>query len=168
MSRVRPVDATVDVRSQRETPDRSDERYWMDSDHYIGFTPLGVCEWLHITPEVAWPTTYEGLRRMGLGNWVEWLEIAVAHEGAGRHEEAVVVRTFLHLLAESGMRAALEQGAGLRSVLRASAQRLQALWRGESTTAAPRVTHDALGQAMAAALADMTTGTWPDGVVSLA
>ena len=106
---------------------------------------------------------------MGLGNWVvEWLEIAVAHEGAGRHEEAVVVRTFLHLLAESEMRAALEQGAGLRSVLRASAQRLQALWRGESTTAAPRVTHDALGQAMAAALADMSTGTWPDSVLSLA
>ncbi len=105
MSRVRPVDATVDHRSQRETLDRSDERYWTESDHYTGLTPLGVCEWLRITPEVAWPTTYEGLRRMGLGNWVvEWLEIAVAHEGAGRHEEAVVVRTFLHLLAESEMR----------------------------------------------------------------
>lgn len=169
MSRVRPVDATVDHRSQRETLDRSDERYWTESDHYTGLTPLGVCEWLRITPEVAWPTTYEGLRRMGLGNWVvEWLEIAVAHEGAGRHEEAVVVRTFLHLLAESEMLAALEQGAGLRSVLRASAQRLQALWRGESTTSAPRVTHDALGQAMAAALADMSTGTWPDSVLSLA
>ena len=163
------MDETDDLHARRQTLDLSNERYWIQTEHYTGLTPLGVCEWLRITPEVAWPTTYEGLRRMGLGNWVvEWLEIAVAHDEAGRHEEAVVVRTFLHLLAESEMRAAQDNGAGLRGVLRASAQHLQALWRGDAATAAPPATHDALRQAMAAALADMTPSTWPDSVVSLA
>jgi Ca-activated chloride channel family protein len=169
MSIARPVGTVAGLRAQRETLDRSDARHWTESDHYTGLTPLGVCEWLRITPEEEWPSTYEGLRRMGLGDWVvEWLEIAVAHEGEGRHDEAVVVRTFLHLLAESEMRAAQENGAGLRGVLRASAQHLQALWRGDAATAAPPATHDALRQAMAAALADMTPSTWPDSVVSLA
>ena len=169
MSIARPVGTVAGLRAQRETLDRSDARYWTESDHYTGLTPLGVCEWLRITPEEEWPSTYEGLRRMGLGDWVvEWLEIAVAHEGEGSHPAAVVVRTFLHLLAESEMRAAQENGAGLRGVLRASAQHLQALWRGDAATAAPPATHDALRQAMAAALADMTPSTWPDSVVSLA
>lgn len=155
--------------AKRESLDRTDARYWATSDHYTGLTPLGVCEWLRINPEVEWPTTYEGLRHMGLGNWVvEWLELAVAHEGAVPHSEAEVVRAFLQLLAESDMRAALARGTGLMGVLRQSAQKLQALWRRDARVAAAHADNEALARVLTAGLADMTADLWPEAVLSLA
>lgn len=157
------------LRAKRQSQDQTDARYWTASDQYTGLTPLGVCEWLRINPEMEWPTTYEGLRHMGLGNWVvEWLELAVAHEGAVLHAEAEVVRAFLQLLAESDMRAALERGTGLMGVVRQSSQVLQALWRRDARVAATHAGNEALARVLAAGLADMTAELWPEAVLSLA
>ena len=157
------------LRSRRKTMDLSDKRYWTETDHYTGLTPLGVCEWLRITPEVEWPSTYEGLRRMGLGAWVvEWLELAAAHDSKGRHPEAEVVRTFLALLAESEIRAALEQGAGLMGVLRTSLQKLRAMLDGAPDRSQTQTSNDELAKVMAVGLNEMTASAWPEEVLSLA
>lgn len=70
-----------------------------------------------------------GVRAMG------WLELEAAQSGKGQHPEAVVVLTFLALLAESEIRDALEQGASIMAVLRTSLLRLCALWGGCPTSA---------------------------------
>jgi Ca-activated chloride channel homolog len=169
LSKARDVDMPVYLREQRETLDRSDARFWTESEHYTGLTPLGVCEWLRITPEVEWPSTYKGLRRMGLGTWVvEWLEFAVAHEADGPHPEAEVVQAFLHLLATAEMRATLEKDAGLMGALRVSAQRWLARWRGNASANTHQARNETLCKVMAAALGDMSSHTWPDAILSLA
>jgi Ca-activated chloride channel family protein len=162
------MDETDDLHARRQTLDLSNERYWSKTEHYTGLTPLGVCEWLRITPEIEWPTTYEGLRRMGLGAWVvEWLEFVAARNGEGRHPEAEVVRTFLALMAASERRAALEKGTGFMGALRTSLQKMRAMWGEASDLRPPEPDNEALFEAIATGLTMMTSSTWPEEVLFL-
>jgi len=162
------MDETDDLHARRQTLDLSNERYWSKTEHYTGLTPLGVCEWLRITPEIEWPTTYEGLRRMGLGAWVvEWLEFVAARNGEGRHPEAEVVRTFLALMAASEMRAALEKWTGFMGALRTSLQKMRAMWGEASDRRPPQRDNEALFEVIATGLTTMTSTTWPEEVLFL-
>lgn len=137
--------------------DHDDPQLWVDTEHYAGLTPLGVAEWLHQTPEDAWPTTYEGLRAMGLGAWViDWLQWRVAVSGGTQHSEEAVVAAFVHLMAWHAHRVSPIQG--LRAALQTTIQRLRKTAAGIDM---------ALVDAMAAELQDMTAQRWPDAVLSL-
>lgn len=162
------MDEPDDLHPRRETLDLSNEHYWTQTEHYTGLTPLGVCEWLRINPEIEWPTTYEGLRHMGLGAWVvDWLELAVAQDGGGNYPEAEVVRTFLALLAESEMRSALEKGTGFMGVLRTSLQKMRAMWAGSSDLRPKQSDNEELFKVIATGLTTMTSSTWPEKVLFL-
>lgn len=137
--------------------DHDDPRLWSDTEHYAGLTPLGVAEWLHLTPRNEWPTTYEGLRAMGLGAWViDWLQWRVAVSGGMQHSEEAVVAAFVHLMAWHAHRMSPIQG--LRAALQTMVQHLRKTPAGIDMT---------LVDAMAADLQDMTAQRWPDAVLSL-
>ena len=80
------------LRKRDQIIDHHDPRYWAKSEHYEGLTPLGVSEWLRITPASQWPSTYVGLQQMGLGvALVDWLELAMASNAGTVHAESKVV-----------------------------------------------------------------------------
>jgi Ca-activated chloride channel homolog len=100
---------TPDVQSepvrQWKAPPSSRDTYWameLDSPtngvrHYEGLTPAGLAHALRNNPEAIWPTRYEQLREIAIGERViEWLEFVV---GAG-HQEDEVVRAFLDVMKE--------------------------------------------------------------------
>jgi Ca-activated chloride channel family protein len=64
-------------------------------DGYKGLTPAGLREFLRINAKKDWPSSYEGLREVGLGHEVaEWLEFVVGVELG----ESLVVCTFLDVV----------------------------------------------------------------------
>lgn len=73
-----------------------------------GLTPFGLAEWLRDTPASDWPTTYAGLRQIGLHDWVvDWLESIVSVKPDGKTPEDIVVAAFLHLISRPEMFEAL-------------------------------------------------------------
>ena len=124
-----------------------DPRFWTKSEHYEGLTPLGVGEWLRSTPASQWPSTYVGLRQMGLGvGLVDWLELAVASHAGTLHTESQVVAAFLHLMARRDTYESLAAG---------------------SAVAAPASVDMDLVETIATGLDGMATNAWPDRVFEL-
>ena len=102
------------LRKRDQIIDHQDPRYWAKSEHYEGLTPLGVSEWLRITPASQWPSTYVGLRQIGLGSGlVEWLELAVALHVGTAHAEVKVVEAFLYLMSRRDTYESLAKSEGL-------------------------------------------------------
>lgn len=155
------------LRKRDQIIDHQNSRYWAKSEHYEGLTPLGVSEWLHITPASQWPSTYVGLRQMGLGLWlVDWLELATAtHEGT-LHAESKVVEAFLYLLSRRDTYESLAKSEGLIGALQSTVFRLREVLSG-STEAKPASVDLGLVEAMVAGLVGMTTSAWPDQVFEL-
>ena len=77
---------------------------WVESPGYAGLSPLGVAQWLRDNGRGAWPTTFAGLRHIGVGqDLVDWLELVV---GAVYGEEEVtagfIVAVLENILARAG------------------------------------------------------------------
>ena len=155
------------LRKRDQIIDHQDPRYWAKSEHYEGLTPLGVSEWLRITPASQWPSTYVGLRQIGLGvGLVDWLELAMAVHAGNVHAESKVVEAFLYLMSRRDTYESLAKSEGLIGALQSTVLRLQELVSG-SAAAAPTNVDVGLVEAIAAGLDGMTTSAWPDGVFEL-
>ena len=155
------------LRKRDQIIDHQDPRYWARSEHYEGLTPLGVSEWLRITPASQWPSTYVGLRQMGLGvALVDWLELAMASHAGTVHAESKVVEAFLYLMSRRDTYESLAKSAGLIGALQFTVVRLRELLAG-NLAAMPASVDLGLVEAMVAGLAGMTTSTWPDQVFEL-
>ena len=147
--------------------DRKDPCHWSDSREYTGLTPLGVSEWLRITPAFYWPTSYAGLRDMGLGAWVvDWLELEMAAYAGVSYPETTVVHVFLSLMSRRETHAALTQSEGLLGALKSTVQRVRGAFGGEPVQPSAKL-DGALVQAMEAALQGMTARVWPQRVFAL-
>lgn len=155
------------LRKRDQIIDHQDPRYWARSEHYEGLTPFGVSEWLRITPASQWPSTYMGLRQMGLGvGLVDWLELEMAMQAGTVHAESRVVEAFLYLMSRRDTYESLAKSAGLIGALQSTVLRLRELLAG-SPAATPASVDLGLVEAMVAGLAGMTTSTWPDQVFEL-
>lgn len=155
------------LRQRDQVIDRQNPRYWAESAHYFGLTPLGASQWLRTTPASQWPSTYEGLRQMGLGVWlVDWLALAMATHAGTVHAEPKVVEAFLYLMSRQDTHAALEKSEGLAAALQSTVLRLRET-RCASTAATPAGVDVDLVGAMAAALGGMAASAWPDRVLEL-
>jgi Ca-activated chloride channel family protein len=155
------------LRKRDQIIDRADSRYWTESEHYLGLTPLGVSEWLRLTPSPEWPTTYIGLRQMGLGAWmVDWLELVMASHGGSTHAEAKVVEAFLYVMSRRATHESLARSEGLLGALKATVLHLQAIFSNDPS-ARPASIDLTSAEAMVSVLEGMTTGAWPDRVLSL-
>ena len=156
--------------------DRRNPSHWSNAqivhgdeshDTYTGLTPLGVSEWLRITPQVYWPTTYAGLREMGLGtSVVDWLELEMAACAGVTYPETTVVQAFLTLMSRRETHAALAQSEGLLGALKSTVRRVRGVLGGEAAQPGTRA-DDVLVQAMEAALQGMTARAWPQRVLAL-
>ncbi len=86
-----------------------------------GITPAEFSDWLNAHTPSEWPSTFDGLRNIGLGLAIcEWLEL----EAGQGHDEAVVVRAFIEVVIQSD-----KQPAGdpkLIAVIRLALQGMQA------------------------------------------
>ena len=119
------------LRKRDQIIDHQDPRYWAKSEHYEGLTPLGGSEWLRITPASEWPSTYVGLRQMGLGvALVDWLELAMASHAGTVHAESKVVEAFLYLMSRRDTYESLAKSAGLIGALQSTVLRLRELLAG--------------------------------------
>lgn len=150
--------------------DRRNPSHWANPenpDDYTGLTPLGVSEWLRINPILLWPTTYDGLREMGLGAAVvDWLELEMAACARVAYPETTVVQAFLSLMSQREMHVALTQSEGLLGAIKSTVQRVRGALGGEQEQ--PSAKPDAvLVQAMEAALQGMTARLWPQRIFSL-
>lgn len=156
--------------------DRRNPSHWANAqiihgdeshDTYTGLTPLGVSEWLSITPQVYWPTTYAGLREMGLGiSVVDWLELEMAACAGSTYPETTVVQAFLTLMSRRETHAALAQSEGLLGAFKSTVRRVRGVLGGEPAQPGTRA-DDVLVQAMEAGLQGMTARAWPQRVLAL-
>lgn len=155
------------LRKRDQIIDQQDRRYWTETEYYSGLTPLGVSEWLRITPASEWPTTYMGLRQMGVGEWlVDWLELEMAsHEGT-LYAESKVVEAFLYLMSRRDTYESLARSEGLLGALKSAVLRLSGVFASDPATR-PTSVDVALVEAMVAVLDGMTASAWPDRVFSL-
>lgn len=124
--------------------DKYDSKHWVQSDHYSGLSPLGLAEWLRITPEEEWPNSFEELGDLGLGVWIlDWLEWHLGQlDGI---TETELVGTFLQLMAREEIRQALKSGSQINL--------------GEKA--------QVLLEALAEDLREMSADEWPEKVLAL-
>jgi Ca-activated chloride channel family protein len=162
----RPKSSRAYMRLRHQLLDHQDRQYWAQSEQYTGLTPLGVGEWLRITPASAWPTTYIGLRRMGLGEClVDWLELVMASHGGTVYAAPQVVEAFLYLMSSSNIYESLARSQDLLDALQCTVQRLRTELAGKPASHSGRI-NPTLLEAMAEALEGMTARAWPDRVFS--
>lgn len=147
--------------------DHANPKYWAESAHDAGLTPLGLSEWLHLTAAFDWPKSYSELRRIGLGAWVvEWLELAMAARDREVLAEETVVATFLAVMAHRDMRESLVQSLGVVQRSGVTTQRLAGLFTGKPSSASP-VVDVLLAEAMMTALEGVVADAWPQSVYTL-
>jgi Ca-activated chloride channel family protein len=155
------------LRKRDQIIDHQDRRYWAESEHYSGLTPLGVSEWLRITPASEWPTTYMGLRQMGVGEWlVDWLELVMASHQGTLYLEPKVVEAFLYLMSRRDTYESLAKSEGLLGALKSTVLRLRGMFAVDPADRSVNI-DVVLVEAMVAVLDGMTAGAWPDRVFSM-
>lgn len=147
--------------------DHANPRYWSKSEDYTGLTPLGLSEWLNITPMDEWPKTYVELCYIGLGAWVvEWLELMMGIRDAKSLPEQTVVEAFLYVMSQRDTQEALTKSLGLLQSFKVIALRLKGLLVDSSSTGILSV--DArLAEEMLSVLDGMTADTWPESVYAM-
>lgn len=155
------------LRKRDQIIDHKDPRYWAESEHYSGLTPFGISAWLRLTPVPEWPTTYMGLRQMGVGEWLaDWLELVMGRYQGTLYAESKVVEAFLYLMSRHDTYESLARSEGPLSTLKSTVLRLRGVFAsGPAVQAAS--TDMALVDAMVVALEEMTVSAWPDRVFSL-
>jgi uncharacterized protein (DUF2267 family) len=104
---------------------------------------------------------------MGLGAWmVDWLELVMASHGGSTHAEAKVVEAFLYVMSRRATHESLARSEGLLGALKATVLHLQAIFSNDPS-ARPASIDLTSAEAMVSVLEGMTTGAWPDRVLSL-
>lgn len=147
--------------------DRTDPRYWRESDHYTGLTPLGVSKWLRITPLYDWPKSFNELRRIGLGAWVvDWLEFGFGSQDGELISESVILEAFLYLMYQRDVYEALAKSHGLVQVVKATVLHLQNLFKNNADEAILNVDFELVEKIMTE-LNGMTGDNWPDQVFAM-
>lgn len=143
--------------------DRANPRYWSGSE----LTPLGLSEWLRITPVSEWPKTYTALRQIGLGAWVvDWLELVIATSDAGSLPEQTVVETFLFVMSQRGTHEALTNSHAILPTFKLIVQRLKGLCITSLGTDRPSV--DALlAEKIMTTLDGIVADAWTDEVFTM-
>lgn len=155
------------LRKRNNRLDHADARYWSESAVYTGLTPLGMSEWLRITPKVVWPKSYGELRQIGLGSWVvDWLELTMAAREASSLPEPTVVEAFLYVMSQQDTYDFLTKGLGLLQSFKGIAQRLKILLAGRSNADSANV-DTRLAEEIMVALEGMVTDAWPDQVFAM-
>lgn len=155
------------LRKRDQVIDHQDRRYWAESAHYSGLTPLGVSEWLRITPASEWPTTYMGLGQMGVGEWlVDWLELVMACHQGNLYSEPKVVEAFLHLMSRRATYESLAKSEGLFAAFKSTVLRLRGIFAGNPADRSVSI-DVVLVEVMVAVLDGMTASAWPDRVFSM-
>lgn len=130
-------------------------------------TPMNLCSWLRSTPAIKWPVTYLELCELGVHRWlVEWLEIGIPNKHATAVTEPIIVRSFLHVMAqrETLEMLALSHDASLGG--KGFVQKLTSLFAGVHGESGVGVDPQ-LVKEIAAALQGMTAATWPDPMFEL-
>lgn len=155
------------LRRHADSVEADDTRHWAESEHYSGLTPLRVSEWLRTTPVSEWPTTYQGLRQMGLGAWlVDWLELSISTHGGSAHDEPTVVEAFLYLMSRRETRELMAKSEGLLSAFMFTVQRLRGLFASDPAGYSASVDLT-LVKVIVEALESMTASACPDRVLAL-
>lgn len=155
------------LRKGLETIDRSDPRYWSDTEHYRGLTPLGFTEWLMATPERNWPGTFEALQLIGIGDWViEWLQLVFGDRNGVRVAEGDIVRAFVEVMAQPELRESLLKSGGIRGNFTRVAEALTALLKGRRKSSGPSNDERLVG-AILEGLQDIRAEAWPDTVFAM-
>lgn len=147
--------------------DRANPGFWIQESNYIGMTPLGVAELLHINPSDFWPSTYRDYADADLGQWlIEWLELAIGGYGGFDRDEQLVVAAFNHVMGQPETRSYLQGKISEAKWLQAIDNSLM-----NSRTRRHPALHSPEGQAcgkrIAAILAHMRPRQWPDQVMNL-
>lgn len=133
----------------------------------VDATPLYLCAWLRATPEINWPTSYQGLRDLGVDSWVvEWLEMDISAKHAKGVTEQVIVRTFLHVMAQHEMFDELSESSDTPWGIKGMVQKLTGLFASVHGQSGIGV-DEQLAKEIDAGLYGMTAGEWPDPVVGL-
>lgn len=157
-----PVDLITLIADWRPCRPRIRPReHWEQSEFYTGRTPLGVADWLRLTPISEWPTDYLRLQhRAEVGRWVvEWLKLRFSNKGVGWHSETEVVAAFLYLMSRMSTYKMLLAGhRGETKVY--EIDRDEAIWSSKTISST-------LVKALMVALNSMTALEWPDAVFSL-
>ena len=161
------LDVPSFLRRSDQTINHPDRRYWAESEHYSGLTPLGVSEWLRITPASEWPVTYLGLRQVGIGAWlVEWLELVMANHGGTMHSEPAVVGAFLFLMSGRDTYESLANSEGLFGPQRSTVSGLGGVLLSDPLVKPVNVDLTLI-KAMVSVLNGMVADAWPDWIFSL-
>ncbi|MFC7459172.1 VIT domain-containing protein [Hydrogenophaga defluvii] len=141
--------------------------YWSNSAYYTGLTPIGVSERLRSTPASEWPTTYMGLRLLGVGEWlVDWLELVMASHQGTLYPEPKVVAAFLYLMSRRDTYESLAKSGGVLGAFKSTVQRLRGMFVRDPAASAANI-DVVLVEAMVAVLDEMTASAWPDRVLSM-
>ena len=136
-------------------------------DEKVAATPLSLCLWLRATLEINWPSSYQGLRDLGVDRWlVEWLEIDIPSQHVKSVTEQVIVRSFLHVMAQDPMFELLSMGSDAPWGITAMVQKFTGLFaavHGQNRIGVD----EQLAKEIDAGLYGMTAGEWPDPVAGL-
>ena len=100
------------------------------------------------------------------GNFVDWLELAVASHAGAVHAEVKVVEAFLYLMSRRDTYESLAKSEGLLGALHSTVVRLRDVLSGGGA-ATPASADLGLVEVIAAGLDGMTTSVWPDRVFEL-
>lgn len=152
------------LRKRDDDIDHANPQHWSESEDYRGLTPLGLSEWLSITPVAEWPKTYTELRQIGLGAWVvDWLELTVAACDIRSLPEQAVVEAFLYVMSQRDTQESLKKSLGLLQSFKVI---LKSLFAG--IPSASQTSLDArLVEEVMDALDGMTADTWPAQVYAM-
>ena len=133
----------------------------------VEVTPLSLCSWLRVTLEINWPSSFQGLRDLGVDCWlVEWLEIDIPSQRVKSVTEQVIVRSFLHVMAQDPMFELLSKGSDAPWGMTAMVQKFTGLFA--AVHGQNRICVDEqLAKEIDAGLYGMTAREWPDPVAGL-
>lgn len=158
------LDIPVFLRKRDDDIDHANPQHWSESEGYKGLTPLGLSEWLSITPMAEWPKTYTELRQIGLGAWVvDWLELTVASCDVGALPEQTVVEAFLYVMSQRDTQESLKKSLGLLQSFKAI---LKGLFAGTPSVSQTSVDARLVEEVMNA-LEGMTADMWPAQVYAM-
>lgn len=128
----------------------------------VEVTPLSLCTWLRATPEINWPSNYKKLLDLGVVCWVvNWLGIDISGQHAQNATEQVIVRSFLHVMAQNSMFECLSKGRDAPWGIKAMVQKLTGLFAAVHGQSGIGV-DEQLAKEINAGLLGMTAYEWPD------
>lgn len=161
------LDIPAFLRRSDPAINHDDRRYWSESECYTGLTPLGVSEWLRITPISVWPKSYSELRQIGLGaGIVDWLELSIAIHSDKPIPEPTVVAAFLYAMSQRDTHEALSKSLGFVQGFKITVQQLKYMFTNNASDARPSVDVQLVEKIMLV-LDGMTADEWPDRVYAL-